>query len=355
MPKPTKMLARKKGKLIECLACRRYCNIPNGEAGFCGVRTNENGKLKLLVHSKPCAVWIDPIEKKPFFHFLPGSKAYSIGTFGCDFACEFCQNWDISQAPAEARKNNPKGWKAYFERLLERSEQLPPEKVVENALIGGCKSIAFTYNEPTIFTEYAIDVMKIAHKKGLKGVYVTNGYESEECWDAISKYINAANIDLKAFNQNFYGKLCKANLEGVMESIKYVKKKHKKMWIEITTLLVPGENDNEEELRAEAEWLAKIDKEMPWHITAFHPDYKMMDKEPTSSESLIKAREIAKKAGLKHVYTGNVPFSNSNYEATICPKCKKEIIKRTGFYVNEINIIDGKCRFCNEKIDGVWR
>jgi pyruvate formate lyase activating enzyme len=349
------MLAKKRGRLLECTACRRYCKIPEGQAGFCGVRANDNGKLNLLVYGKPCAVWIDPIEKKPFFHFLPGSTAYSIGTFGCDFACEFCQNWNISQAPAMARKNAPEKWRNYFEELLKRLESLPPEQVVENAIANGCKSIAFTYNEPTIFTEYAIDVMKIAHKKGIRGVYVTNGYESEECWDAISKHIDAANIDLKAFNQKFYGNLCKANLETVKESIKYVKRKYPKMWIEITTLLVPGENDDPKELLKEAEWLAAIDKNMPWHITAFHPDYKMRDKEATPAETLIKAQEVAKEAGIRHAYVGNLPFNYSNLEATICPKCEKEIIRRFGFNLYMDNIVNGKCNHCGEKISGVWK
>jgi pyruvate formate lyase activating enzyme len=348
-------LWKKKGKSIQCLACNRYCVIPKGQVGFCGVRANDKGQLNLLVHSKPCAVWIDPIEKKPLFHFLPGSRSYSLGTFGCTFSCDFCQNWDISQAPQTFRKTDPLGWRNYFQKLIERLETLPPKKVVENALASGCKSISFTYNEPTIFTEYAIDVMKIAKKKGLRGVYVTNGYESEECWDAISKYIDAVNIDLKAFNQLFYGKLCKANLEPVKESILYVKKKYPKMWVEITTLLIPDWNDDEFELKEEAEWLASIDKDMPWHITAFHPEYKLMDKEQTPADTLIKAREIGKYAGLKHVYCGNIPWGHSNYETTYCPKCNKELVVRFGFDIIDNHIINGKCSFCKEKISGVWK
>ena len=351
----TKMLARKSSDgTITCLACARYCKIPDNQAGFCGVRANDNGKLTLSVYGKPCAVWIDPVEKKPLFHFLPGSKSYSIGTFGCDFLCEFCQNWDISQAPSEARIRDPKHWRDYFQNLIDKLEFMPPETIVQRALDSGCKSISFTYNEPTIFTEYALDIMKIGKRVGLRFIYVTNGYESRECWDALAPYLTAANIDLKAFNQNFYGKLCKANLEPVKESILYVKKKYPKMWIEITTLLVPGWNDAESELLEETKWLAKIDKFMPWHVTAFHPDYKMQDVEPTKPEMLMHAREIGRSAGLNHVYCGNLGFSYSNYETTVCPKCKKELITRAGFSITNNNIIDGKCRFCKEKISGVW-
>jgi pyruvate formate lyase activating enzyme len=345
-----------KEKTFTCVACNRYCRIPPGQVGFCGVRANDDGKFNLLVYGKPVAVWTDPIEKKPLFHFLPGSTSFSIGTFGCDFSCSFCQNWDISQAPHEARLHNPKSWRDYFERLVENNKiTLPPEKVVERALADECKSISFTYNEPTIFTEYALDIMDAAKEQGadLRYVYVTNGYESPECWDALAGKLDAANIDLKAFNQDFYGRLCKAQLEPVKESIKIAKKKG--IWVEVTTLIVPGENDKIEELEAEAKWLAKIDKDMPWHVTAFSPAYKMLDKEQTSPEILIKAREIGRDAGLKHVYIGNVPFSYSKYETTDCPNCGKVAIERAGFSVTQNNIVDGKCRFCKEKIKGIWR
>jgi len=345
-----------KKKAFTCCACSRYCRIPPGQVGYCGVRANDNGKFNLMVYGKPCAVWIDPIEKKPMFHFLPGSTSYSLGTFGCNFACVFCQNYDISQAPQEARFRDPKGWRGYFERLIEKSKvSLPPETVVEKALEAGCKSISFTYNEPTIFTEYALDVIDASKEKGadLKFVYVTNGYEAPECWDALKGKLDAANIDLKAFNQEFYGKLCKANLEPVKESITLAKKAG--IWVEITTLIIPGENDKPEELKAEAEWLASIDKDMPWHVTAFYPAYKMLDKEPTGPEILIKAREIGKSAGIKHVYAGNLPAAYSDYEATACPKCGKSIVERVGFSVTSNNIIGGKCRFCKEKIKGIWK
>ncbi len=355
MEPSTDMLAKaSEGKGVQCLACRRYCRIAEGQAGFCGVRVNENGRLRLSVYGRPCAVHIDPIEKKPLFHFIPGSTSFSIGTFGCNFACEFCQNWDISQAPHEARQKDPKRWREYFEHLIRMCEEWPPERVVSEALRSGCKSISFTYNEPTIFTEYAIDVMKLARKKGLKGVYVTNGYESHECWDAIKGYIDAANIDLKAYNKRFYTKLCKVpDFEPVKDSIEYARKKG--IWVEVTTLIIPDWNDDESELKAEAEFLASVDPEMPWHVTAFHPDYKLLDKNPTPPESLMKAREIGKMSGIKHVYCGNVALSYSELETTYCQSCGKALIERRGYAIMQNGISGGKCRFCKAAIKGVWK
>jgi len=348
------MLAKKlNGVTIQCIACNRKCKIKNHDVGFCGVRTNENRQLKLMVYGKPCAVWADPIEKKPLFHFLPGTRSFSIGTFGCNFACEFCQNSDISQAAHLSRVRDPKHWREYFQNMVDKCKIFSPENVVDTALKMGCKSISFTYNEPTIFTEYALDVMKLARKKGLKGVYVTNGYESKECWDAIKGHIDAVNIDLKAYNQKFYTELCKVpKFEYIKKSIEYAKKLG--IWVEVTTLLIPGWNDNEQELQNAAEWLCGVDAEMPWHITAFHPDYKMRDAKRTTPEILIKAREIGKNAGLKYVYCGNVSLEYYSYETTFCPHCNKKIIMRIGFETQEINIIDGNCRFCKKPVAGVW-
>ena len=348
-------LVKKEAGALHCSACNHRCLISNGQAGVCGVRTNDNCNFNLLVHSKPCAVWVDPVEKKPLFHFLPGSKSFSIGTFGCNLSCLFCQNWDISQAPREARKNDPSKWRLYFEKLLEGQRTLTPEAAIKTALASACSSISYTYNEPTIFTEYALDIMEEAKKANctLKHVYVTNGYETEECWNALNGRLDAANIDLKAFNDKFYRNICGASIEPVLQSIKTAKKLG--IWVEVTTLLIPGENDSLEELKAEAEWLASVDKEMPWHVTAFHPDYKMLDKLPTPPESLLKAREIGCEAGLKFVYVGNLPVEYADYENTKCPKCRKVLIKRDGFSVSENNILSGKCRFCKTKINGVWK
>jgi len=349
-----KMLSRKADGKLQCIACNWRCVIPEGHAGVCGVRVNDKGKLKLTVYGRPCAVNIDPIEKKPLFHFLPGTKSFSIGTFGCNFACEFCQNWDISQAPHEAKEKDPARWRKFFDEIVKKCEEWPPKRVVDKAVRSGCASIAFTYNEPTIFTEYALDIMKLAKKKGLRGVYVTNGYESKECWDAIKGSIDAVNIDLKAFTERFYRETCHVpSLEPVKESIKYARKLG--IWVEVTTLFIPDMNDSEKEMKEIAEFLAGIDKEMPWHVTAFYPAYKLMDKEPTPPETLIKAREIGLAAGLKHVYCGNVSASYSEYETTYCPKCAKPLIKRVYFSMEKDDIKEGRCRFCKAPVKGVWR
>ena len=367
--KARRMLAKKAedGSLV-CLACNRYCRIREGNAGFCGVRANSGGRLKLLVDLRPAAVWVDPIEKKPMFHFLPGSRSFSLGTYGCNFACSFCQNWDLSQAPQEARQADPKRWMEHFRSLVASVEEWPPERVVHEALRQGCKSISFTYSEPTIFTEYALDVMRLARKKGLKGVYVTNGYESPECWKALKGNIDAANIDLKAYNQRFYTKLCKVpDFQKVKDSIVMARKLG--IWVEVTTLLVPGWNDDAGELKDEAEWLASVDPLMPWHITAFHPDFKLRDVDATEPESLIRAREIGLAAGLRYIYCGNIPSSYSEYETTSCHSCGKELVVRYGYDIARNDIIRGvrgikgingaeegagRCRHCGARIPGIW-
>jgi len=345
-------LVKEEEKFIQCYACNHRCRITDGNVGLCGVRANDEGKFNLLVYGRPCAVWADPIEKKPLFHFLPGTDSFSIGTFGCNFACEFCQNWDISQAPHDAKEKDPKRWRDYFANLVKKCANLPPEDAVRNALSSNCKSIAFTYNEPTIFTEYALDTMEIARKKNLKGVYVTNGFQTKECWERLDGYIHAANIDLKAFTERFYRDICHARLEPVKESIKIAKDMG--IWVEVTTLVIPGENDSDKELKQIAEFLHGIDPHMPWHVTAFRPAYKMLDKPSTSPDALVKAREIGKSVGLKHVYCGNVPYAYSQYEETVCPECNKPLIDRAGFSVTKSSLKQGKCGFCGAEIKGVW-
>ncbi|MEK6924081.1 MAG: AmmeMemoRadiSam system radical SAM enzyme [Candidatus Micrarchaeota archaeon] len=347
------LLSRVKNGVVECLACRRCCRIAEGQAGFCGVRCNDKGKLKLQVYGKPAAVWVDPVEKKPLFHFIPGSATFSLGTFGCNFACSFCQNWDLSQSPQLLRKRDAKRWREHFEKLVAQCESLSPEAVVEKAVATGCKSIAFTYNEPAIFAEYALDVMKLARKRGLKGVFVTNGFETRECWNALEGLIDAVNIDLKAFNESFYARLCKApdGLEGVKDSIAFAHEKG--FWTEVTTLLVPGRNDSLQEMRAAAEWLASVDESIPWHVTAFHPDYELLDAPPTPVETLLKARELGLQAGLKFVYCGNIP--GNDFENTFCPACRKLLVERKGFSVLGNNVVGGKCGFCNATVAGVWQ
>lgn len=328
-------------KTIQCTACSRYCTIKEGESGFCGVRKNKKGKLDLIVYEKPCAIQVDPIEKKPLFHFLPGTKSYSIGTYGCNFSCEFCQNWDISQAPREFRDR--------FEKMIKTRVDLPPNRAVKEAMAANCKSISYTYTEPTIFSEYAYDIGVLARKEGLKNVYVTNGYQTRECWDYLGKFLDAANIDLKG-DDDFYKKLCgNASVKPIKDSIKYAKKLG--IWVEITTLIIPGENDDVDFLKETAEFIHSVDPKMPWHVTAFYPQYKMNNKLPANLEILVRARVIGEEVGLKHVYCGNVI---SKYENTVCPKCKKVLIERWGFEVLKTNMIDGKCGYCKEKIGGVF-
>ncbi|MDO8623345.1 MAG: AmmeMemoRadiSam system radical SAM enzyme [archaeon] len=274
-----------KSKRVICSACSHRCLIENGQTGICGVRKNLDGKLFLLVYGKIVAEHVDPIEKKPLYHFLPKSYAYSIGTVGCNFKCGFCQNYDISQSE------------------LIQGKETTSNEIVERAIKSKCKSIAYTYNEPTIFIEFVKDVAILAKKKGLKNILVTNGYMTKECLDFMKGYIDAMNIDLKSFNDKFYIKHCKARLKPVLETIKLAHKR--RIHIEITTLLIPGENDSEEELEKIAKFIASVDKNIPWHISRFFPMYKMTNKPLTEHEKLKKAYEIGKKY-LNHVYIGNI-------------------------------------------------
>jgi len=330
-----------KDNKVRCQACHNQCLINNKGIGICGVRQNINGNLYLLVYGKAISVNIDPVEKKPLFHFLLGQKAFSLGTLGCNFACDFCQNWEISQAPKPFDKaEDIKYW----------GENWSPEKIVNYCKKNNIPIIAYTYNEPTIWAEYALDTMKLAKKEGIKNIWVSNGFMKEKTLDLISPYLDAINIDLKSFSEDFYQKICKGRLEPVKENIKKIWKKG--IWEEVTTLIIPGFNDSEKELKQIAKFLVGISKDLPWHISAFYPCYKMLTQTPTSHEVLIGACEIGKKAGLRYVYTGNIP--NSNYESTYCPKCNALIIERWGMEVLENNLKNGKCFKCNAKIKGRW-
>jgi pyruvate formate lyase activating enzyme len=283
-----------KNDVVKCLACFYYCQIPLGKKGICGVRKNIGKKLELLVYGRPCAVAVDPIKKKPLYHFMPGTKILSLGTFGCNFSCAFCQNWEISQNRLPTSDCG----------LLDECELWKPERVVKYAVENKIPSIAYTYNEPTIWAEYAMDIAKLAKEQGIKNVFVSNGYMSREARNYFAPYLDAINIDLKSFDKDFYQKICHAKLEPILDNIKYFYKRD--VWLEITTLVIPNENDSIEELQKIAEFIAGIDKKIPWHISAFHADYKMNNKKPTSLEILIKAKEVGIKAGLKYVYIGNI-------------------------------------------------
>ena len=324
-------------KKVRCNLCNHRCVIKNGRRGICGVRENQEGILKTLVYGKLIASNIDPIEKKPLFHVFPGSLSYSVATVGCNFKCLFCQNADIAQMPSDHNG-------------MIMGDFFTPEDIVDAAIKGNCKSIAYTYTEPTVYFEFAYDTAKIAHEKGILNVFVTNGYMTSEAIEMISPYLDAANVDLKAFNEKFYKEICKAKIEHVKETL--IQMKSLGIFIEVTTLLIPGLNDNRHELEMLAEFLVEsLGPETPWHISGFYPTYKLLNRPSTPLKTLIMAREIGIKTGLKYVYTGNVPSENS--ENTFCYKCNNLLIDRQGFYVKKNLIENGNCSHCGAHIDGV--
>jgi pyruvate formate lyase activating enzyme len=321
---------------VRCRLCNHHCVIKEGKRGICGVRENREGKLYSLVYGRSVAAGIDPIEKKPFFNFYPGTTAYSIATVGCNFRCLNCQNWDISQMP-KGEEGNIIG------------EKLLPEEIVANARGSGCKSIAYTYTEPTIFFEYAYDTAKLAHKEGIKNVFVTNGYTSTEAIREIAPFLDAANVDLKGFSEDFYHKVCGAKLQPVLDNIRLYKELG--VWVEVTTLIIPGYSDDENQLKGIAGFINSIDEKIPWHVSAFYPAFKLPDVPPTTRESLRKARDIGIKAGLRYVYEGNIPGEGG--ENTYCYSCGEPVIKRYGFEITENKMTDGKCPKCKTQIHGI--
>jgi pyruvate formate lyase activating enzyme len=322
---------------VKCNLCNHRCIIKEGRRGICGVRENRGGVLNTLVYGRLIARHIDPIEKKPLFHLMPGSLSYSIATVGCNFRCRFCQNADIAQMPSD--RNG-----------MIVGDYFSPQDVVDAALKGDCKTIAYTYTEPTVFFELAYDTAKLAHQKGIKNVFVTNGYMTAEAINMISPYLDAANVDLKAFTNDFYKTYCGAKLAPVKETLKLMKSMG--VFVEVTTLLIPGLNDARDELEELAAFLAgSLGTETPWHISRFHPTYQLIDRPSTPVETLVMAREIGIKAGLKYVYTGNVPGESG--EKTFCYKCGKILIDRWGFYIRENMIENGRCSYCGAQIHGV--
>ncbi len=326
----------KEGGKILCSLCSHRCLIANGKRGICGVRENQNGVLFSLVYDKIIARNIDPIEKKPLFHFLPGSRSYSLAAPGCNFRCLHCQNADISQLPRD------RGGAIFGQNIL-------PSTMVDEAKTRQCASISYTYTEPTIYFELAFDTAKLASEQGVKNVFVTNGYITPEALRMISPVLHAANIDLKGFTDAFYKKVCGARLEPVLDAIKLYKQLG--IWIEITTLIIPGHNDSESELRQIAEFIRSVGEEIPWHVSRFHPTYKLLDQPITPAATLQKARQIGLDAGLRYVYQGNVPGEG---EDTTCWNCRKTIVKRFGFTIRENRVTGGKCAYCGAAIDGVW-
>ena len=324
-------------KRVKCNLCHHRCLIENGKRGICHVRENRDGTLVSLVYGKVVAQHVDPIEKKPLFHFYPGSLSYSIATVGCNFKCKFCQNADIAQMPKDHQGAIVGKFKT-------------PDEIVAAAKKHNCRSIAYTYTEPTIYFEFAHDTARLAHEQGLSNIFVTNGYLTAEALDMIAPYLDAANVDLKAFSDKFYRTYCGARLAGVKETL--VSMKSKGIFLEITTLIIPGLNDSPKELTALASFIAaSLGTDTPWHISRFHPTYKLMDRPSTSIRTLTTAREIGVRAGLKYVYTGNVPGEEG--EKTFCYACGKVLIDRWGFNVSNYAIIHGACKYCGALIDGV--
>jgi len=320
---------------VQCHLCAHHCVIARGKRGICGVRENRGGILCTLVYGRTIAENIDPIEKKPLFNFLPGSKSFSIATAGCNFRCLHCQNHDISQMPRN--------------RDVIMGRNLSPDDIVSLAKQNGCESISYTYTEPTIYYEYACDTAKRASAEGLKNVFVTNGYITEEPLRAISPYLDAANIDLKSFAEGFYKKICGAKLQPVLDAIKLYRDLN--IWIEITTLIIPTHNDSPPELEKIASFIKDLGTDIPWHITAFHPTYRLTDQAPTPVSALMQARDIGIRAGLRYVYVGNVPGERG--ENTYCYNCGELLIERYGFKIITNNISDALCPKCQAKIDGV--
>ncbi|MCH8032904.1 MAG: AmmeMemoRadiSam system radical SAM enzyme [Bacteroidetes bacterium] len=322
---------------ILCTLCPRYCKIGDGQPGFCYIRQNHNGKLYTLGYARPSGFAIDPIEKKPLNHFLPGTKVLSFGTAGCNLGCKFCQNWSISKAKIDDLN----------------SVYATPEDVIALAKENNTPSIAYTYNDPTIFGEYVIDISKLGREENIKSVMVTAGYIDKEARKDVYKYIDAANVDLKGFTERFYWKTTFSHLDDVLDTLIWLKNETD-VWIEITTLLIPDENDSEEELKLECEWILKnLADNVPLHFTAFHPDFKMKDKENTPECTLTKARGIALSMGIKYCYVGNV--HNIEGQTTFCPDCGENLIRRDWHTVISDNLTDGRCNNCNTLIDGVFK
>lgn len=321
---------------IECELCPRLCKLKEGQRGFCFVRKNVGNQMVLTTYGRSSGFCIDPIEKKPLNHFLPGTSILSFGTAGCNLGCRFCQNWDISKS-----------------REMDRlTDYAAPELIARAAKKLGCRSVAFTYNDPVIFAEYAIDIAQACRELGIRTVAVTAGYIGDEARPEFYKYMDAVNVDLKAFTEEFYHKICYGQLQPVLDTLKFLKNETA-VWFEMTTLLIPGENDGDVELSGAAEWIAEnLGTGVPWHFSAFHPDFKMRSKPRTPTATLARAREIALSKGIKFVYTGNVHDSEGG--STWCPSCHKLLIERDWYRLGEWNVADGACRFCGEKIPGVF-
>lgn len=323
---------------VQCHLCAHECEIDPGKRGICMVRENQGGVLYSLVYGKIIAQNVDPIEKKPLFHFLPGSRSFSIATVGCNFQCLHCQNYDISQYP----------------RLHEKKiigQDMTPAEIVSQARASHSASISYTYTEPTIMSEFAYDTAVLAREKGIRNIYVSNGFMTEMSATTMAEVLDADNIDLKSLSNDHYRKVCKAKVKPVMDTI--VRMKKSGVWVEVTTLIIPGLNDSDEELKGIAEFIKGVDVGIPWHVTAFYPAYKMLDRPRTPAATLRRARDIGLETGLRYVYTGNIPGEVG--ENTYCYQCQELLIDRLGYTIRRNNLKDGTCPKCGAQIDGVWK
>ncbi len=331
------LYTKRKNLDVDCFLCNHFCTIANHRRGLCGVRENRDGVLQSLVYGKIVAENVDPIEKKPLFHVFPGSRTLSISTVGCNFSCRHCQNASVSQPGSFSADAVPGQFRT-------------AEDIVANAVATGCDSISYTYVEPTIFIEFAIDCMELGYSKGLRNYFVSNGYMSEEAVKLLLPFLDAINIDLKSFSDSFYRKICAARLQPVLDTIQSMSDAG--VWVEVTTLLIPGLNDSEKELQEIADFLVSVDPSIPWHVTGFYPAYKLTECLATSPESLEKARQIGIAAGLNFVYVGNRPGTGG--ENTYCPSCAAELITRRSFSILKDCLKDGRCQYCNYPISGLW-
>lgn len=320
---------------VSCRLCSHFCRIEDGRRGRCGVRVNKGGELFTLVYDRVAAANLDPVEKKPLYHFYPGSHTFSFGTMGCNLSCAFCQNYSLSQPPRQGKEIT--------------GEQVTPADLVEAAKRSGATSISYTYSEPTIFFELMRDTATLARQAGLHNIMVSNGFQSSQCLDALSGLIDAANIDLKAMDAGFYERVCGARLRPVLQNLVHIRKLG--WWLEVTTLLIPGANDDESQLRELAAFLAReLGEDTPWHISRFHPDFNMRDTPPTPFDRLERAYAIGREAGLRYIYIGNV--LDDTYNRTICPACGATVLDRAGMGLARAHLKDGHCASCGAAIAG---
>lgn len=321
---------------LQCDVCPRACKLQEGQAGLCFVRARRNDEIVLTTYGRSSGYCVDPIEKKPLNHFLPGTPILSFGTAGCNLACKFCQNWDMSKA----------------REMDVLADQASPDTIAKAAEALGCRSVAYTYNDPAIFLEYAIDVAQACHERDIKSVAVTAGYMCSEPRAELFRYMDAANVDLKAFTQDFYHKICGGHLQAVLETLQYLKHETN-VWFELTTLLIPGLNDSDQEIEEMTQWVVEhLGQDVPMHFTAFHPDWKMMDRPATPPQTLKRARQIAIKNGVHYPYTGNILDEEGS--STYCHQCDSKLIGREGYILTAWQLRDGQCAYCSAPCAGVF-